>query len=259
MLVPTSTLPLQGGPILTTVFRVVDMLRAAMSLPQVLIIDGDDTLWENNIYFEQSIEDFIDFLDHSTLTRAQVREALDQVEQLNTGRHGYGSAAFARNLRQTYEQLVERAIDQPALDHLMSLARRITEAELVLLPDVRETLDYLKQQHRLVLFTKGEVEEQRLKVQRSGLLDRFDAVVITKEKDVAAYRTLLAGRAIDPSIAWMVGNSPRSDVNPALQAGLGAVYIPHSQTWRLEQAEVRAQDGQRLLILNSFRQLRDYF
>ena len=137
----------------------------------VLIIDGDDTLWENNIYFEQSIEDFIDYLDHSSLTRAQVREALDEVERLNAAVHGYGSAAFARNLRQTYERLAERAIDKQALDYLMALARRIAEADLQLLPGVPETLEDLSGRHRLVLFTKGQAEEQRLKLTRSRLAD----------------------------------------------------------------------------------------
>ena len=224
----------------------------------VLIIDGDDTLWENNIYFEQSIEDFIDYLDHSSLTRAQVREALDEVERLNAAVHGYGSAAFARNLRQTYERLAERAIDKQALDYLMALARRIAEADLQLLPGVAETLEDLSGRHRLVLFTKGQAEEQRLKLTRSRLADRFDAVEVTPEKDVSAYRQLLIRQAIEPEEGWMVGNSPRSDINPAIEAGLHAVFIPHRHTWRLEQAELDV-GSDRLLILESFSQLRLHF
>ena len=65
-------------------------------------------------------------------------------------------------------------------------------------------------------------------------------------------------RALAPEATWMIGNSPRSDINPALEAGLHAVFIPHAHTWRLEQAEVPVQDG-RLLVLQSFRQLRDHF
>jgi putative hydrolase of the HAD superfamily len=224
---------------------------------QVLIVDGDDTLWENNIYFEQSIEEFIDFLDHSTMTRAQVRAALDEVERLNAGVHGYGSAAFARNLRQTYERLAEREIDHSALDHLMALARRITEADLQLLPGVVETLEYLWPRHRLLLLTKGEPDEQRLKVERSGLKDRFEAVVVAAEKDVATYRALLREHAVDAENAWMIGNSPRSDIIPSLEAGLGAVYIPHAHTWRLEHADIPRHD--RLLLLENFAGLRRRF
>ena len=140
----------------------------------------------------------------------------------------------------------------------MNLGRRILDVELVLLPGVAETLIDLSRRHRLLLFTKGEPEEQRLKVRRSGLEDQFERVVVTKEKDVAGYRDLIRAHRIDVDRAWMVGNSPRSDIIPALEAGLHAVYIPHEHTWRLEQAEVPAQDG-RLLTLTSFRQLRDHF
>ena len=234
------------------------MLKPIVTTASVLIIDGDDTLWENNVYFEQAIEDFIDFLAHSRLSREQVRSTLDEVERLNSRVHGYGSAAFARNLRETYERLAERQVERADLDHVMSLARRITGVDLELLPGVEDTLDYLKDRYRLLLFTKGEAEEQRLKVQRSGLASRFDAVVVAMEKDAAAYARLLAEQDIKAGAAWMIGNSPRSDINPALAAGLGAVYIPHPHTWRLEDAEVNAENG-RLLVLEAFSQLRDHF
>jgi putative hydrolase of the HAD superfamily len=229
-----------------------------MATGQVLIVDGDDTLWENNIYFEQAIEDFIDFVDHSTLSREQVRGTLDEVERLNTAVHGYGTAAFARNLRETYERLAERDIDGAALDHVMSLAGRIVRTELEILPGVAQTLDYLRGRHRLLLFTKGQAEEQRLKVERSGLAGHFERVVVTPEKDVAAYRELIRKQGIDPASAWMVGNSPRSDIKPALEAGLAAVYIPHPHTWRLEEAELPADNG-RLLVLHAFSQLQQHF
>jgi putative hydrolase of the HAD superfamily len=224
----------------------------------VLIIDGDDTLWENNVHFEQAIEDFIDFLDHSALSREQVRASLDEIERLNSRVHGYGSAAFARNLREAYERLAERELHPDDLDHVMQLGRRILNVELELLPGVAETLAYLKPRHRLLLFTKGETEEQHLKVERSGLAGQFEQVVVTREKDVAGYHDLIRAHRVDPAEAWMVGNSPRSDINPALEAGLRAVYIPHAHTWRLEQADVPA-DGGRVLVLQSFAQLRDYF
>ena len=225
---------------------------------EILIIDGDDTLWENNVHFEQAIEDFIDFLDHSALSREQVRASLDEIERLNSRVHGYGSAAFARNLRQTYERLAERELRPDDLEDVMQLGRRILNVELELLPGVAETLAYLRLRHRLFLFTKGEMEEQRLKVERSGLADQFEQVVVTKEKDVAGYRDLIRAHAVEAGQAWMIGNSPRSDIIPALEAGLRAVYIPHPHTWRLEQADIPVQD-RRVLTLQSFRQLRDHF
>src|SRR5712692_10915375 len=84
-----------------------------------LIIDADDTLWENNIYFEQAIEAFIDFLAHSSMTRAQVRAALDEIERMNVRVHGYGSASFTKNLRETYEGLAERDLRPDDIEHVL--------------------------------------------------------------------------------------------------------------------------------------------
>jgi len=225
---------------------------------QVLIIDGDDTLWENNVYFEEAIEAFIDFLGHSTLSRTQVRAALDEVECMNIPRRGYGSAAFTANLRQTYEKLAERQLKPADIEHVISLGEAIASRPLTLISGVPETPDYLRERHTLALFTKGHKEEQRLKVERSGLQDAFHHTVITAEKDPAAYRLLVGTYGFEPDRTWMIGNSPKSDINAALEAGLNAVFIPHERTWSLEQQDVAAADG-RLLLLKAFTELRDHF
>jgi putative hydrolase of the HAD superfamily len=224
---------------------------------QHLVIDGDDTLWENNIYFEDAAEAFIDFLDHSSLTRDQVRATLDEIERLNLGANGYGSAAFGRNLQATYQRLAERQIRTEDLDHLLELARRVVSQPMQLRPAVEETLQQLSPRHDLTLFTKGEQDEQTLKVERSALAGYFNRVVVTPEKDVEAYRELVIEHGFDPDATWMVGNSPKSDINPPLAAGLGAVYIPHPRTWSLEVVEVT--ESERLLVLDGFAQLLDYF
>ena len=225
---------------------------------QFLLIDGDDTLWENNVYFEQAIEAFIDFVDHSTMTRAQVRAALDEVEHMNVRVHGYGSAAFTKNLQQTYERLAERDVRPQDIEHVVELGRRIASQPLTLLPEVADTVDYLAGRHDLMLVTKGHPEEQRLKIERSGLESRFAATAVVHEKAVDTYRAIAQERELDATRTWMIGNSPRSDINPALQAGLNAVFIPHEHTWRLEKEEVIPADG-RLLILHGFGELRMHF
>jgi putative hydrolase of the HAD superfamily len=225
---------------------------------QFLLIDGDDTLWENNVYFEQAIEAFIDFLGHSSMTREQVRTALDEVEHMNVRVHGYGSAAFTKNLQQAYERLAQRDGRPEDIEHVMHLGQRIASQPLTLIPDVAETIDYLAGRHDLMLVTKGHPEEQRLKIERSGLESRFTATAVVHEKAVDTYRAIARERNLDPSCTWMIGNSPRSDINPALQAGLNAVFIPHEHTWRLEKEEVTPADG-RLLILRGFGELRAHF
>ena len=222
-----------------------------------LVIDGDDTLWENNIFFEAAAEAFIDFLDHSTLTREQVRAVLDEVERANLAVHGYGSRAFGRNLQEAFRRLTEREVLDHELEHLAELGRQVVSQPVQLLPRVAETLEELARRHDLTLFTKGEQEEQRMKVDRSGLAGHFARVIVTPEKDVGAYRRLVAGHGLDAGATWMVGNSPRSDINPPLAAGLGAVFIPHPRTWSLEVVEVEASE--RLLVLERFEQLLDHF
>jgi len=225
---------------------------------QHLIIDADDTLWENNIYFERAFDDFFDFLDHSAMTAAEVRAVLDEIEAANARVHGYGSASFGRNLRQCYEHLAEREVREADVRRVMSFAARILEAPLEVIEGVAETLAYLAPRHDLTLFTKGHPEEQRLKIDRSGLGAFFAHTAIVREKDAAAYRRLVEERGMQADRAWMIGNSPKSDVNPALAAGLNAVFVPHRHTWALEKQEIVPGKG-RLLTVERFAELREHF
>ena len=210
---------------------------------QFLIIDADDTLWENNIFFERAFDEFVAFLDHSSLSPGEVRGVLDAIEESNNKIHGYGTRNFARNLRQTYERLCEREISAADIQTVMGFAERILECPMVVIDGVAETLGYLAAGHDLTLFTKGHPEEQKLKIDRSGLAPFFAHTAIVKEKDEAAYRQLVAERAMDPERTWMIGNSPKSDVNAALEAGLNAVFVPHAHTWVLERQEIRRGPG----------------
>ncbi|HPQ17140.1 MAG TPA: HAD hydrolase-like protein [Bryobacteraceae bacterium] len=222
------------------------------------MFDADDTLWENNIYFEAAFEQFVEFLDHSTLSAEEIRNVLDEIELTNREIYGYGSINFGRNLMQCYQHLCERDISDEDLARVMSFAERILEQPIQLIDGVEETLRQLSERHELLLFTKGHPDEQKLKIDRSGLGRYFRHFAIVKEKDCESYRRLVCERGLDPDRCWMIGNSPRSDINPALEIGLGAVYIPHPRTWSLEEEEIRNGNG-RLLILNSFKELCCYF
>jgi putative hydrolase of the HAD superfamily len=226
--------------------------------PQFLIFDADDTLWENNIYFERAFDEFVEFLAHSALTPVQVRGVLDEIEAANNRIHGYGTLNFARNLRQAYLRLAEREVKEDDLRTVIGFAERILESPMEVIPGVPETLEYLAPRHDLTLFTKGHPEEQRLKIDRSGLGRFFGHAAIVKEKDTGAYCRLVQERGMDPELAWMIGNSPKSDINPAIEAGLNAVFIPHTHTWGLEKQDLRPGKG-RLLMLKSFSELKVWF
>jgi putative hydrolase of the HAD superfamily len=225
---------------------------------QHLIFDADDTLWENNIYFEEAFDRFCEFLNHSLLTPDQVRAALDEIEIVNNKIHGYGSKNFARNLAQCYRHLCERGIEEADVQRVMSFAEEILNAPMELMPDVEETLARLGEVHELTLFTKGHPEEQHSKIQRSGLRAYFDHCAVVKEKNAAAYEHLARERGFDTKRTWMIGNSPKSDINPALRAGLRAVFIPHARTWSLEHEEVPAPH-ERLVMVEKFADLTDVF
>ena len=223
-----------------------------------LIFDADDTLWENNIYFERAFDDFCEFLDHSELDPKQVRDVLNEIELVNAKIHGYGSKNFGLNLQQAYRHLSEREIREDDLRHVMSLAERILEQPLEVIEGVEDTLAELRGRHDLTLFTKGHPEEQRLKVDRSGLGHFFAHTAIVKEKDSAAYLRLVSERGFDPKDTWMIGNSPKSDINPALEAGLNAVLVPHPHTWVLEHQDLR-DGGHRLRVVEKFGDLLGHF
>ncbi|MEO8597889.1 MAG: HAD family hydrolase [Candidatus Solibacter sp.] len=226
--------------------------------PQNLIIDADDTLWENNIYFERAFEQFAAFLDHSTMSGAEVRDILDEIERTNARIHGYGSLNFGRNLAECYRHLAERDISEADLTTVISFAERILECPMEVIEGVAETLAYLAGRHNLTLFTKGHVDEQRLKIDRSGLAQYFGHTGIVKEKDAEAYRCLVRERGMLAGDTWMIGNSPKSDVNPALEAGLNAVFVPHAHTWILEKQDIVPGSG-KLLTVERFEDLRKHF
>lgn len=220
-----------------------------------LLIDADDTLWENNIYFERAIHAFITFLNHSRLTPQEVRAVLDDVERLM----GYGSVNFTRSLVETYRRLAERDLEDEDVQQVRQFGEQIRSHPMQLLDGVKETLDYLSARHDLALLTKGDFEEQKLKVERSGIEGYFREVVIVQEKDVATYHRVVGELQVDPQRTWMIGNSPRSDINPALGAGLNAVYIPHPHTWHLEHEEVQNAGNGQVLTLSAFTDLRSHF
>jgi putative hydrolase of the HAD superfamily len=225
---------------------------------QHLIVDADDTLWENNIYFERAFDEFVEFLGHSSLTAREIRAVLDEIEEVNAKIHGYGSLNFGRNLRACYEHLAERDVRDADLQTVMRFAERILECPMEVIDGVPQTLEYLSLRHDLTLFTKGHPEEQKLKVERSGLGGFFQHTAIVREKDPAAYLRLVEERGMDPQHTWMIGNSPRSDVNPAIEAGLNAVFVPHAHTWVLEKQEIRPGKG-RLLTIDCFADLAKHF
>jgi putative hydrolase of the HAD superfamily len=230
------------------------------TLPQTLLIDADDTLWENNIYFERAISGFISFLNHHEFSSEQVRDVLNEVERECIVTHGYGLHSFAHALVQTFEKLAVEPLTPALHESIHGFAHTIAEQPIEIITGVADTLHHLSQRHRLILTTKGALIEQSGKIERSGLKKYFSAVEIVPEKDAATYGTIVSKHRLPKDSTWMIGNSPKSDINPALAAGLNAVFVPHGNTWILEHEEVcAARPPQRLLQVQTFTGLKEHF
>lgn len=235
-------------------------MPAGIAGPQALLIDADDTLWENNIYFERAIAEFIRMLDHREMSPQQVRHFLNGVERETILERGYGAHSFAHSLAKCFEQLAKQPVTPELHELVWGFAHRIATRDLELIAGVPETLEYLTKRHRLVLLTKGNFTEQSAKVERSGLKEYFTAVEIVAEKDPATYQDIVGRYGLEAEATWMVGNSPRSDINPAMAAGINAVFVPHDNTWVLEHEDLNAApEGVRLLQVEKFTELKEHF
>lgn len=223
-----------------------------------LLIDADDTLWENNIFFEKSVEDFLALAEPLGYSHDYARRILNETERRNIRQHGYGVKSFGRSLEETYSKLAGQLMQRKTIEQIREIVGKLEQTPPKLMDGVPDTLDYLAGRHRLILFTKGHAAEQAAKVEKSGLQRFFAAIEIVVEKDATTYAGLVDQHHIVKTHGWMVGNSPRSDINPALQAGLNAVFIPHHNTWELEHEMLQSGVG-RLLVISQFRQLRDHF
>ena len=225
-----------------------------MSTTRTLLVDADDTLWENNIYFERVIGDFVAALVKRGHSAARVDELLWQTEYRNVKITGYGSKAFCQSMHQVAKELGAADLEPWIVDQENWIFRHPIE----FMPGVVETLPLLHARNRLIVVTKGREDEQLGKLDRSDLRRFFHGIEVVFEKSVETYRDTMTKYRLAADNTWMIGNSPRSDINPAKAAGLGTVFIPYHTTWQHELEEI-SQDGSETLVLESFAQLSEHF
>lgn len=224
---------------------------------QNLLIDADDTLWENNIYFERVIQKVTELLGRAGGDTGDFRTELDDTERRRIPLTGYGTVNFTYSLVETFQRLLPPGADPTLPAQVQQLSLAILEHPMEIFQGVPETLAYLSSRHALHLLTKGDPEEQSRKIRASALGGCFRSIQILPEKNTQTYFAILARHGWEGSCSWMIGNSPRSDINPALAAGMNAVYIPHIHTWTLEHEKPAEHPG--LLELANFSDLRLHF
>ena len=227
--------------------------------PLHLIFDADDTLWDSNIHFLDALDDFVGACQRAGVTgnadaiKIAVRDA--ELELIAT--HGYGRKPYVIALHRAADGLMSNGAAAELHREIERIGDLLVQRDCELLPDVETTLVTLAERHTLMLLTKGQRDEQMVKLERSGLMPLFSRVETPHEKDTDAYLRLIREAELHLERTWMIGNSPRSDINPAVRAGLRAVFIPHTHTWELEHEELLVSD--RIVKLEAFRHLLDLF
>jgi len=203
--------------------------------------DADDTLWQNERYYQDAQSRFAQLLSHYH-PEEWVRARLLQTETRNLQHFGYGIKAFALSMIETAVELTEGRVTGQDIQRLIDTARQMMNAEVELLPEVSQSISQIGSTHCLALITKGDLLDQQRKVDRSGLSKFFQYIEIVSEKTPAIYAQILAKHKVESGKFIMIGNSLKSDILPVLHLGGSAVYIPHKLTWEHEAAATPARE-----------------
>jgi putative hydrolase of the HAD superfamily len=198
--------------------------------------DADDTLWQNEQFFQLTQQRLIDLLkDHADPGR--IRQSLLDVSLRNLEHHGFGIKSFTLAMIETAIEVTDGRVPATAVKEILGIGRELSAHPVETLPHARETLESLAGRYRILLITKGELFDQERKLAQSGLGELFDGVEIVSQKTAATYIKVFARHGGGAEKSMMVGNSLRSDVLPAIEAGSWGIFVPHELTWAAEHAE----------------------
>lgn len=198
--------------------------------------DADDTLWHNERVFKLTEERFASLLGDFT-AEEHLRERLLAAERRNIRHYGFGVKGFTLSMVETAIEVTEGDVPAKVIGEILEAGRDMLSHPVETLPHARETLEALQGAFRLVLITKGDLFDQERKLAQSDLDRYFDAVEIVSDKQAETYERIFRSHGDGPERAAMVGNSLKSDILPALQAGSHGVHVPHDLTWALEHAQ----------------------
>lgn len=201
--------------------------------------DADDTLWHNEQAFVLSQKRFTAMLAKHGDADAIAARLLD-VSRRNLAFYGFGVKSFTLSLIETAIDVTNGTVDAETIGEILAMGRDLLRHPVETLPGVRAALEALAGSFRFVLITKGDLFDQERKLAASGLGDMFDAVEIVSNKNADTYRRAFARHGDGPKRGMMVGNSLKSDVLPAIEAGAWGVHIPYPVTWALEHADAPA-------------------
>jgi len=205
-----------------------------------LAFDADDTLWHNERFYRLTEESFTAMLaDYAEPDH--LSERLLEAERRNLKRYGYGIKGFVLSMIETAVEVTENRVPAATIRQILDAGHDMLEHPVELLPHVRDTVEALSPHYRTIIVTKGDLMDQERKIAASGLAELFDGIEIVSEKTPHIYRSIFDRHGDGAERAMMIGNSVRSDVVPAIEAGSWGVHVPHGLTWALEHAEAPAE------------------
>ena len=223
---------------------------------KVIAFDADDTLWDCQSHFEEVEEHLYSLIAPYC---EDPKHELFVTESDNMADLGYGCKAFTISIIETALRIAGNDLSATQLSELLAHCKQLLHLPATPLPEVEKTLQTLREDidsGKLVVFTKGELQDQENKLKRSGLLKYFDDVEITSDKTQLEFRAFCEHQGIHPSELLMIGNSLKSDIAPALAIGAWAIHIPFHVTWQLEHFE--DIDHEQLIKIAHFSEILNY-
>jgi putative hydrolase of the HAD superfamily len=213
-----------------------EMHTPSRSATITLIFDGDDTLWQTMPLYSRSKGRFFTFMEKLGFEKEEVESVFERQDAKNVDRWGFTVERFRQSMVQVLEEFlhIRGEIPRPVqVEQVSRIATSVSRNKTRRTPGAHATLRLLNTKYRMVLLTKGEYALQERRVSQSGFADFFEAVFIVEHKDRSSFERICEDLALDVRSTWSVGDSLRSDIKPALAAGLGAFWIPQ-QTWSYE-------------------------
>lgn len=202
----------------------------------LICLDADDTLWHNMRHFHETEDAMVAML--APFAEAGIaRDALAATEVRNLKLFGYGAKSFTLSMIETAFELGGDDVPASTIRQIMDAGRVLCSHPVELLDGVEDVMQALADRGRLVLVTKGDLFHQEAKLAASGLGDRFSGIEIVSDKTPATFTAIFDRYGASPTQAIMAGDSMRSDVKPALEAGAWAAYIPQPLQWSHEQGD----------------------
>ena len=220
-----------------------------------IAFDADDTLWQNQKFYDAAESACIDLLlDYGD--KKQVSARMIETERRNVLVYGVGVKSFMLSMIETAVEVSNHKVSPKIIADIIRIGRELTSYPIEVLPYVHETLEVLAESHKLILITKGDLFDQERKLNQSGLADYFSKIEIVSTKIPSTYQRIFESHADGPQRSMMIGNSLKSDIIPALEAGSFGIHIPHHLMWALEHAEPPFENS-RFHVLENIKQLPD--